>query len=208
MNQQFSTAARIFSVALMAAVVGACAIKVDRRDPGEQIDISGKWNDTDSQLVSKEMITDALSRPWLNDFVRDNGRQPVVIVGSVRNLSHEHINTRTFVADMERELTNSGKVQFVADKNDRNEVRDERADQAVNATAQSQNAARQELGADFMLQGQINTIQDLEDPKIYIYKDSLTYYQVDLTLVSLKDNRKVWLGQKKIKKFIKKPLIR
>lgn len=208
MNQQFSTAARIFSVALMAAVVGACATKVDRRDPGEQIDISGKWNDTDSQLVSKEMITDALSRPWLNDFVRDNGRQPVVIVGSVRNLSHEHINTRTFVADMERELTNSGKVQFVADKNDRNEVRDERADQAVNATAQSQNAARQELGADFMLQGQINTIQDLEDPKIYIYKDSLTYYQVDLTLVSLKDNRKVWLGQKKIKKFIKKPLIR
>lgn len=199
---------RLATVLLFGLILSACSINTERKDPSEQIDLSGEWNDTDSQLVSKEMIEDALMRPWLNNFVRDNSRQPVVIVGSVRNLSHEHINTRTFVADMERELLNSGRVQFVADKTDRNEVRDERADQAINASEETQNAARRETGADFMLQGQINTIVDREDPKLYLYKDSVTYYQIDLALVSMKDNRKVWIGQKKIKKFIQKPLLR
>ena len=34
------------------------------------------------------------------------------------------------------------------------------------------------------------------------------YYQVDLTLISLADNRIVWVGQKKIKKFITKASFR
>lgn len=198
----------IFVAGLSALTVAGCSTIVDRTSPDKQIDLSGEWNDTDSQLVAKEMIQDAVARPWLSTFTAQTGRQPVVIVGSVRNKSHEHINTNAFVAEMERELLNSGRVQFVADKTNRNEVREERADQAVNATASTQNAPRQELGADFMLQGQINTIFDKEDARIYAYKNSVRYYQVDLALVSLKDNRKVWLGQKKIKKFVKKPLIR
>ncbi|MCZ6575509.1 MAG: penicillin-binding protein activator LpoB, partial [Gammaproteobacteria bacterium] len=34
------------------------------------------------------------------------------------------------------------------------------------------------------------------------------YYQVDMTLVSLADNRKVWVGQKKIKKLVKRSKLR
>jgi hypothetical protein len=34
------------------------------------------------------------------------------------------------------------------------------------------------------------------------------YYQVDLTMISLADNRKVWLGQKKIKKLIENASVR
>ena len=125
-----------------------------------------------------------------------------MIVGTVRNLSHEHINTNTFVADMERALINSGSVDFVASKTEREEIREERIDQDLNASEATRNAAGQELGANFMLQGQINTIVDVEGKK------QVRYYQVDLTLISLADNRKVWLGQKKIKKFIKNASVR
>jgi hypothetical protein len=53
-----------------------------------------------------------------------------------------------------------------------------------------------------MLKGQINTIVDVEGDK------QVRFYQVDLTMISLADNRKVWLGQKKIKKLVKNAKVR
>lgn len=125
-----------------------------------------------------------------------------MIVGEVRNLSHEHINVNTFVNDLARELINSGQVNFVASRVEREEIREERQDQARHATEESRKAAGRELGADFMLQGSINTILDVEGRR------QVRYYQVDLDLISLADNRKVWIGQKKIKKFVVKAGVR
>lgn len=193
---------RYLLVGLLAAWVAGCGTTVERVDVNETRDLSGNWNDTDSRLVSEEMIKDVLSRPWLDEFQRQSGSRPAVIVGEIRNLSHEHINTATFVGDMERELINSGRVEFVASKTERGEIRDERADQAINATPESQNAPFRELGANFMLKGTINSIIDQEG------KESIKFYQIDLTLISLADNRKVWVGQKKLKKYVKKDALR
>lgn len=189
------------AMALMLAVAG-CSTQVTRMDAGEVKDLSGAWNDTDSQQVSEEMIRDVLDRTWLSEFTRTQKRQPAVIVGEVSNLSHEHINVKTFVADMERALINSDKVQFVASSTERQEVRDERKDQDLNASEATRKAMGQEKGADFMLKGTINTIIDASG------KTQLRYYQVDLTLISLVDNRKVWVGQKKIKKLVERSNLR
>jgi len=190
-------------VLLLAVALAACATKVERIDTEEVRDLSGNWNDTDSRLVSEEMIRDVLSRPWLNRYVRSHGgKPPVVIVGEVRNLSHEHINVNTFVADMERALINSGNVEVVASSTERGEVRGERKDQDLNAREDTRKAMGQEIGADFMLKGTINTIIDAEGRK------QVKFYQVDLTLISMADNRKVWVGQKKIKKFVDKRSLR
>lgn len=190
-------------VALFALSMAACGgTKVQRIDANETVDLSGAWNDTDSRLVSEEMISDALARPWVADHVRKAGERPAVIVGKVRNLSHEHINVNTFVNDMERALINSGRVDFVASAQEREEIRGERVDQDLNASAATRNEAGQELGADFMLKGEINTIIDREG------KQQVRYYQVDLTMISLADNRKVWIGQKKIKKYVKNANLR
>ncbi|MDJ0777704.1 MAG: penicillin-binding protein activator LpoB [Gammaproteobacteria bacterium] len=186
-----------FSLAL-----SACATRVERIEVDETRDLSGEWNDTDSRLVSEEMVRDALARPWLDNFINETGNLPAVIVGQVRNLSHEHINVATFVGDIERELLNSGGVQFVASKVERDQIREERQDQELNASAETVKRMGEELGADFMLQGAINTILDTEG------KEQVRFYQVDLSLISLADNRKVWAGQKKIKKFVKKNSIR
>jgi uncharacterized protein (TIGR02722 family) len=161
-------------------------------------DLSGNWNDTDSRLVAEEMIQDVLSRNWLTKFNRDNGKAPIVIVGTVRNLSHEHINTRTFIADMERELINSGEVEFVASAKAREEIRDEVKDQDLHASEETRKAMGNEIGADFMLQGSINSIVDA------VSGEQARFYQIDLTLIELGTNRKVWVGQKKIKKTIEK----
>ena len=170
---------------------------VSRVSTESTTDLSGAWNDTDSRLVATEMIQDVLSRPWLKRFSKKKkGAVPALIIGRVRNLSHEHINTRTFVNDMEKALINSGEIDFVASSSERQEIRSERRDMDVNASDATRKEAGQEQGADFMLKGTINTIIDAVAGK------HVRFYQVDLTLIDLVNNRKVWVGQKKIKKAV------
>lgn len=186
---------------IISLLISSCATtpKVSRIDVEEQVDLSGEWNDTDSQLVSAEMIRDALSRSWIDEFVSSKRQKPRVIVGTIKNRSHEHINTQTFVKDLERELINSGRVIFVASKEERQEIREEKLDQMTYASAATRKQLGEEWGADFILQGQINTILDEAGNK------KLKYYQVELELVNILTNEKVWIGQKKIKKLVKRP---
>ena len=195
----------LFVILLLAASVlalGACssAPTVERKAVDEDIDLSGRWNDADSRQVSREMIPDCLNRPWRTRFMSENGgKLPTVIVGAVRNRSHEHINVQTFVKDMERELINSGLVQFVASAGERGEIREERVDQAGNATDDTMKSAGKEIGADFMLIGSINTIPDTIEGK------RLMYYQVNLELIDMRNNLKVWIGETKVKKVVTQP---
>lgn len=190
----------IVIVLCLIAALGACRkAGVTRVETEQTIDLSGKWNDTDSRLVSEEMIKDSLDRPWLGRFKQSHGgKAPVVIVGTVRNMSHEHINVKTFVNDLEKALINSGEVEFVASKVEREEIREERRDQASHASEETAKAAGEEIGADFMLQGTINSILDK------IQGQAVMFYQVNLELVDLETNKKVWIGDKKIKKFIQR----
>ncbi len=179
-------------------LLASCGQSITRVESDKVTDLSGNWNDTDSRLVAEEMIQDVLSRGWIPKFTRSKNKAPTVIVGTVRNLSHEHINTRTFIADMERELINSGEVEFVASAEERGEVRQEIKEQDLNASEATRKSRGNEIGADFMLKGSINTIVDAVDG------EQARFYQIDLTLIELGTNRKVWVGQKKIKKIIEK----
>jgi hypothetical protein len=171
--------------------------QVQRISADQVTDVSGYWNDTDANETSQEMISQMLSEPWLSNFEGvSGGKAPTVIVGQITNLSSEHISTSTFIDDIQRQLINSGKVQFVAGSDQRSQVRSERKDQDLNATGATRSAMGQEVGADFMMQGTINAIIDAAG------NTSVKYYQVDLRLVNMHDNVISWVGQKKIKKIV------
>ncbi len=177
---------------------GCSKRQVTRTDPDVVTDFSGRWNDTDSRLVSEQMIGSCLSRAWVVDFAAMEGRKPVVIVGSIANLTDEHIDTRVFLKDIEREMLNSGRIDLVADPSERGQIRDERLDQLENASPETVKRLGMELGADFMLTGEIHSTVDQVDGKRAVA------YQVDLQLVSIETNQKVWIEQKKIKKVIQR----
>ena len=174
-----------------------CSTKVSRIGADSTIDLTGRWNDTDSRLVAEEMIKDCLSQRWLFKWDQINKR-PMVIVGKIMNRSHEHINTETFSKDLERALLNSGRVEFVATKGEREQLREEKTDQQTNASAVTGKSLHEETGADLMLIGSINTIVDQEGRKAVIY------YQTNMELVEIESNRKVWIGEKKIKKYVER----
>lgn len=183
---------------LMFLLIGCATpgITVERTDPRLQTDLSGRWNDTDARLTAEAMISDVLSRPWLNRFESQNNRIPVVIVGDVRNLSSEHIDTIPFIRDMERELINSGAIRFVAGDAARQQIRDERLDQQVHAREETVARLGAETGADFMLQGTIvSTVDAVSGLRAVAYK-------VNLELISIETTEKVWIGDKEIKKII------
>jgi PBP1b-binding outer membrane lipoprotein LpoB len=87
-------------------------------------------------------------------------------------------------------------VKFVAAKDQRDEVREERLDQARNSSVKTAKSMGQEYGADFMLKGQINTIMDGAG------KQEVKYYQIELEMIDMSSNEKAWIGQKKIKKLV------
>ena len=93
------------------------------------------------------------------------------------------------VEDLERALANSGQVQFVTNAGQVQENK---------AQADTGKPAGQDLGADFILQGVINTLVDESEGT------KAVLYQVDLELIDLASNVKVWLGQKKIKKLVER----
>lgn len=190
-------AGRWVAIAAIALAVGCSgAREVTRIDPESTTDLSGRWNDTDSRLVAEAMIADCLSRPWKARHWERAKRKPVVIVGRIRNRTAEHIPVGTFVGDIERAFINSGEVDVVASAEEREDVRDERADQQKYASEETMKRWGREQGADYMLTGVVHSIEDSEGG------DRVVFYQVDLTLVDLERNTKVWQGQKKIKKYI------
>ena len=183
---------------IFSTVISSCASrKVTRVDPAEQIDLSGRWNDTDSRQVAEEMTRDVLSKPWLERFTGQQQRPPVVIVGVVINRSHEHIEAETFIKDVEREFINSGRVRVVENDFFREKLREEKESQQVNASPETQSRIAQELGADYMLLGVINSTVD------QLKKEKVVFYKVNLEMVNLESTEKVWLGDKEIKKYIK-----
>ena len=188
-------------ILVMILLFVSCAgPSVKRTEVDETIDLSGRWNDTDSRLVSEEMIEDCLNHSWLPSYQEQHGEKiPAVIVGTVKNRSYEHINTQVFIKDLERALVNSGRVQFVASQDERVELRQEKADQQYGFTdPETQKSMYKEVGADFMLQGSINAIKDEIKGKYVML------YQVNLELIELETNLKKWIGQKEIKKVVKR----
>lgn len=189
---------RILLAAALIALVG-CGKTVKRVESDSVTDLSGQWNDTDSRLVAEEMLNDCLSRAWYQNALQAKaGKLPTVVVGQVRNKSHEHINVETFIKDMQRTLINSGKVEFVANATEREELREEVASQSGNATDETRAEAGQEAGADLMLTGSLNSIVDQEGG------ESVIFYQIDLELTDVQSHKKLWIGDKKIKKYINK----
>src|SRR5688500_3226226 len=182
--KRFSRAGVLLIVALLP-IACSSSRTVTRIDPNSVTDLSGRWNDTDSRLVANELIHSSLTEAWLRNYREANaGNAPVIIVGTFRNSTLEHIAVNTFVNDLERAFVSSGAVRVVASPDERSEIRDERYDQQQHATAATRARWAQETGARYMLQGDIQAIEDRDRG------EKVVFYQVDAQLVDLQSNEK------------------
>jgi len=188
----------IAAIAVSGMIITSCSRQVTRVSTDQAIDVSGNWNNTDSRLVAEEMTQTILGGKWLSSHLEEKqGKRPVVIVGVVQNKSHEHIDAETFVKDVEQSFIKSERVRLVQGGKKREELRAEKADQQDNATVSTMKKFGLENGADYILQGSINSIVDSHKRK------KVVYYQVNLELTNIQTNEVVWIGDKKIAKYVK-----
>ncbi len=200
---------RLFGVALIVCAAAAllivgCSSKktVQRIDTDTDVDLSGVWNDADSRRVAEALAFQITDANWVIDHTTQTGKKPVLIIGRISNKTVEHIPTQTFIADLERSFINNNRVSVVASPEEREQMRTERADQQEFSSLETMKQWGREMGADYMMIGEINMIVDQEG------SEAVKFYQVDAYLADLETNVKVWAGQEKIKKYVGKDKVK
>ena len=186
-----------FFLLLIAFAIVSCSRSVTRIDPNTQIDLSGRWNDTDSRKVADQMIHDLFTSDLFKKYADGLGRKPVIIVGMIANKTSEHIDAGNYVKKFELVIHNSGLADLVESDSFRDKIRQERAEQQDFADPATVAQWGKELGADVMLFGEMNSETDVYNNK------RVVNYITTLFLTDIETNKRIWYGQNEIKKFVK-----
>ncbi len=185
------------SFLLIVLLLVGCARSVRRIDPNQSIDLSGRWNDSDSRQVSNKMISDLLASEKFKEYVKQLGKKPTIIVGLVRNKTSEHIESEAYIKKLELAIFNSGAADLVESDSFRDKLRQERAQQQDFSDPGTVAKWGKEVGANLMLFGEMTSETDLYQ------KERLVNYITTLFLTDMETNKRVWYGQEEIKKYVK-----
>ena len=191
----------IIIIAFLALTLVSCssAKEITRIDPNSTSDLSEGWNDTDFKIASQALVDSCMDGGWLTNFyIKNQGKTPLIIVGNIKNLTSDHIETSILSKKIEVALLNSGEVETSADFNFKDDIRAEQLDQQYHASSETAVELGNETGANFMLQGSIKLNLDRNDNK------SIRTYYIDVELIDLESAKKVWVGYYEIKKQIKR----
>jgi uncharacterized protein (TIGR02722 family) len=196
---------KLLAVFILALIIfSACSStpKVTRTESSTVVDLSGRWNDSDIRLVCASLINDCLGSPkvaqYIQQFTGQNaGKLPACLVGSFKNDTSEHIDTSIISRSMEVAIVNSGKLDFVAGGDTREELRTERQDQQTNASEDTAAAVAKETGANLLLTGSVKSSVDQAGDTM------VRSYFVYAELTNIETNTRLWMGENsEIKKII------
>jgi penicillin-binding protein activator len=186
-----------FSILFSALLFFSCARSVTRIDPSQQIDLSGRWNDSDSRQISQKMINDLLASDKFKEYSKALGKKPAIIVGLVRNKTSEHIDAANYIKKIELAIYNSGVADLVESDAFRDKIREERAQQQDFADPATVSQWGKETGANLMLFGEMTSETDTYN------KRRVVNYITTLFLTDMETNKRIWYGQQEIKKDIR-----
>lgn len=182
---------------LFLTVISCQTRQVTRVDPVTEIDLSGRWNDTDSRKVADQMIYDLFDSDNFKTYASDRNGKPVIVVGAIRNKTSEHIDADNFVKKFEAVIHKSGVADLVESSEFRDQLRVERLEQQEFADPATVKRMGMEAGADLMLFGEITSETDVFNRR------RVVNYVTTLFLTDIETNRRIWYGQNEIKKYIK-----
>lgn len=182
----------------LAIVLAACQSRsVARIDPSTSLDLSGRWNDSDSRRVAEEMTKNLLSSDRFKSYAEGLDHKPVIVVGQILNRTSEHIDADNYIKKFELAIFESGTADIVESEGFRDKLRVERAQQQDFADPATMARWGMETGADLMLLGEM-----LSEVDVY-NKRRVVNYVTTLYLTDIETNKRIWYGQHEIKKYVK-----
>ena len=185
-----------FSLVVLFLLMGCRS--VTRMDPNQSaMDLSGRWNDTDSRQVADKMVLNLTASEKYKEYAKLLGKKPAIVVGLVRNKTSEHIDADNYIKKIELAIYNSGLADLVESDSFRDKLRLERAQQQDFADPATMAKWGKEVGANLMLFGEMTSETDTYQKK------RLVNYVTTLFLTDMETNKRVWYGQEEIKKYVR-----
>lgn len=183
---------------LLSVFLFSCQTRsVSRISPDTQIDLSGRWNDSDSRMVADKMIGELMASERFREYVNVHETKPAIVVGLIRNKTSEHIDANNYIKKLEVAIYNSNIAELVESEEFRDKLRLERAQQQDFSDPATVSHWGKEIGADLMLFGEMTSETDTNN------KQRIVNYITTLFLTDIETNKRIWYGQHEIKKFIK-----
>ena len=163
-------------------------------DPNKVILLDDKFNENDMQLISNQLVDSLIQF----GKIKEATTPPIVMVGTVRNRTSEHIDVKSLTDKIRTELIKSGKFRF-SDKTSRDEVAEEYEYQSGGLVDQKTAARKgKQVGVQYLITGDIGSnVQE-------VGKDKVIFYIVTLNLTDLESNLIEWSDNKEIRKRYKK----
>lgn len=188
---------KLFSLILVTFLISCQTRTVTRIDPNTQIDLSGRWNDSDSRMVADKMVNDLLSSEKFKEYTNERGGKPAIVLGLIKNKTSEHIDAANYIKKFEMAIYNSNVATLVESEEFRDKLRLERAQQQDFADPATVSQWGKEIGANLMLFGEMTSETDTYNNR------RVVNYITTLFLTDIETNKRVWYGQHEIKKLVK-----
>jgi uncharacterized protein (TIGR02722 family) len=175
---------------VLAVCFSACGSKVQYGDPTAVETLTVDFGSTDLQMIAEKMV-----RSLLSSTIIQEGHRPVLQVTSVKNMTNEHVDTKAITDKIRTTLLNSGKVQFTAVEN-REDILEELEYQRDSGYVdqETRKAVGKQVGADFLLSGDITSIGKERGGTQDIY------FKITLNLIDVETGLIAWADEKEIRK--------
>ena len=150
------------------------AAKVKR---GGDANLTPYLNESDARVVCTDIVGQIIASRRIARFAGTNGRDPVVTIGNIKDETGEFFDTQIIANSLKTAILKSGILEFMANKDVRNEMRQEVIDQADHANEEVATAIDDEDAADYMLTGSVKlTVQNngKKQERTYIVNIELT----------------------------------
>lgn len=187
-----------FTLALMVSACGTRQFtKGEYDDVNEVRLLDDKFNESDAKELIVDMIDSMAKHPVFASA--KPGAAPIVQVESIRNKTHEHIETKAMSDSLRTALIKTGKVRF-SNKEDRSNLDSEIDYQQNSGRVRADTKKRKDglISPDYILTGDlVSNVQEVGSKK-------LVYYKLNLNLTNLETGLIEWSDEKPIRKRYKK----
>ena len=187
-----------FSFLIAVSVLSLASAKAVKR--GGAGDLTPYLSETDCRAICKDIVGQIIKNPRVEKFEEKNGRAPIVTIGKIKDQTGEFFDTQIIANSLKTAVLNSGALEFMANSDIRNEMRDEVIGQQDHVAEDQAKELDQEDAADYMITGSVKPMVQNNGKK-----QERTYI-VNIELTDLKTHRTVAMFEpsEETKDYLKK----
>ncbi len=203
------TILRAVGLGAVIAGVGLASGCAAFRASTSEVDVGGKdhmrsadYDFTDMRDITQTVVGKILGTP----FLQDQSTPPIMMIAGVQNRTSQYVDTKNLTDRVRNLLLQSGKVQFVNEAR-REDLLKEQGYQAAHATAESQTAIGQQLGAKYMISGSLVEMKQTSPRQVRVSKQVLKYYKLTFEITDLETGLITWMTEEEFARQESLPLI-